>query len=426
MKTSNRVTTALVLSTLLTGVGTAHAQGRVGVGLPDPEPTWLGPAAAAELRQPLDALLGDRLSARSALDRSAIDTGRIIAWNGPGNYAYPEAVYDPDPNGTSALIYAITGLGLRMASGNVTTMRIQRRLILPDGRLGPREWLNVGSEPNVIPERIVELPDGAVATGASVRADLDNITDLSLKFRVLRDGYLESEQQERWAPGSVGNREADFAVPYPHLMTGVGFRGDSSNVHWYNSSMRAPFYTRIAGRQTGAPAVLKCPFGKEAVGTVQIGSLFNNVSLVGQFGIVCGPIARVNAASLAPEAELTVLYGEFTNPINGQFTPAGSASLPAYRLAQTGEVVRICSRGYTLDDVVVQAGQYVNRVESLQCRNRGAAGQPVTIGVNVGVGAPSADAQVRRLDVPSANHAEGLLVFSGPVTRAVGLHHLPR
>ncbi len=61
--------------------------------------------------------------------------------------------------------YVITGIGARAHYDNITTMWLRIQPLLPDGSLGPIEYMRGGWEPDAGLEAKIELPAGFVATG---------------------------------------------------------------------------------------------------------------------------------------------------------------------------------------------------------------------------------------------------------------------
>lgn len=359
----------------------------------------------------------------------SFDVGTLMAWDGSATLAGlpPLGLSDVQsaaPN--AATPKAIVGLGMRVTNNRIVTLWVQRRPINADGSLGAAGLIEkFGMEPNSQVERWVELPAGRVATGISGRIDGDTLTRLAIRHRSFDRGYLGTAEA---SAGDAAPYELGFGVPVPAFLTQVGFRGNGDALLEAQYSKATAFFTPIAGLASGGFAQVQCPAGTEAVGTVQVPTVVNGQTRIGQFGLVCGAKAQVNAGQAFVDAQLTVAVGAYTDAA-GRVFAAGNSALAAYKTAQVGEVVRTCAAGYTLDQLSLSSDpQGVRRINSLLCRERAVTAGPSTRSVDVAVGSVAGAVAVinATLDVPNAQSSEGLIIWAGPQTRGLGLHFLNR
>lgn len=144
--------------------------------------------------------------------------------------------------------YVMTGIGLRIRDGIVTTMQVEDRYINIDGSLGPRFRTKHGIAPNHSLEAWFAAPEGFVITGIGVRVRNDNVTTLRAYFQRI-DPNSKPENvilEERVFEANVGtvpnhSLEVDFDTrnlksyksPFFRnraVYTGIGFRCDDDNI----------------------------------------------------------------------------------------------------------------------------------------------------------------------------------------------------
>lgn len=332
------------------------------------------------------------------------------------NYTGLEVGYFPDPD--SSRVYAITSLGLRMNSSNIVTMRVGRREVLDDGTLGPVELLRFGREREGGLEKEVSVPSGWAATGVIVRGDADNITHLALYGRRIDEhGYLGGEQV--FPAGCCAAIETNERVDEEHVLSGIGFRADSSNVKWYGLSQRRILNGRYLGGTGGNATLQACPSGYVAVGTTQ--SETDGGSFIRHFGLLCGERSKINAGMAIPSSSLLVARGGFRS---GSTTyPADVESYATYlshRPAGTKEAR--CSTGYAMMRITGRDGALIDQIESIKCARLPSFSDHITVSVGVGgTGGSEATSYCRFGQV-----IDGLYVRSDTSTLGFAPHCSPR
>lgn len=137
----------------------------------------------------------------------------------------PEAAVDA-PGG-----YVITGVGIRVNSDNVVTLRVRVQPLLAQGDLGPAQELRAGNDPTGPIEANVDLPSCYVLVGFGARADTNTAKTLRLwAAPMAADGTLGPVSTFNGGPEPGGNVEAVYNAPGARTVTGVGFRVSSGNV----------------------------------------------------------------------------------------------------------------------------------------------------------------------------------------------------
>lgn len=141
----------------------------------------------------------------------------------------------------------ITGIGVRMNPGNVTTLRVAYRLLDPAaGLVGPDHYLTAGTRPSLEQiERWVFPSEAAkdertVLAGIGARANPGNITTLRVWTRdILPDGTLAEPREHRYGKEPNHVLEAVVMVPDPGVIVGFGLRANPGNVTnlmaWFGS-----------------------------------------------------------------------------------------------------------------------------------------------------------------------------------------------
>ncbi len=131
----------------------------------------------------------------------------------------------------------ITGIGVRMSPGNLTSLRVAYRLLDSDsGLFGPVRFMAYGTEPGIQPERWVypaeEVNDDQVIIcGVGARANPGNLTTLRIWTRdILEDGSLARPEEHRYGPQPDSITEAIVMVPDPGVLVGVGMRANPGNI----------------------------------------------------------------------------------------------------------------------------------------------------------------------------------------------------
>lgn len=147
----------------------------------------------------------------------------------------------------------ITGIGVRMNAGNVTTLKVAYRLLDPrEGLVGPDHYLAAGTRPNfeelerwVFPVEAVD-DENVVLAGVGARASPGNLTTLRIWTRDIRaDGTLEEPREHRFGTEPNHPLEAQVMVPDPGVIIGWGLRASPGNVThmmaWYGTlALRTP------------------------------------------------------------------------------------------------------------------------------------------------------------------------------------------
>lgn len=312
---------------------------------------------------------------------------------------------------------AIVGIGLRMTNGSFVTLWVKRRTIGADGSLGAAgAWEKFGAEPNLQPEKLVEIPAGKVATGVGGSVNNDTVVRLGIKHRGFDKGYLGAEA----TAGEAAPYEQQYSRPVPYFLTEVGFLGTENALLQSVWSDATAFFTSLIGIKSGTAQQRKCPAGTVGVGTVQRANSFDGISRISVFGLVCGPKARVNAGQVIPEAEMSVAGASFMGAAGGVFP------LAQYKASMAGEVVTLCSAGYTLDTIgTLNDHLGVRIILALTCRERAATPNAPTEYRQVVVGSIPNQPVPDVIDVTNAQSPDGLIVWSDPFLRGFGLHHLP-
>lgn len=412
--------------------------------LADQDPLKVGGVLAAELEHAIRrARAGTELAPR--IDASAISLDQAH---------HMVSLVDLDDGGcdagnwtgfaTSGDLYGITGLGLRAAGDNVTTVWVQRRLIRSDGSMGDPIESRSGTVPGNGLERVVYLPDGFVATGVIAQIDAPdgadtNVYTLKLYARRLLAGGKLSPNVEVFRAENSGDNgtELNVQLPLPYILNNACFRSNSANAGGAIQG-RAPFFTPQAGVASSTWASLECPAGREAIGTVGIRGEYNQVAGVGQFGLVCRSKVSVtngtalNSPTLAQaEGGMTVIRGAFVDPTTRLAEGSGSQSLSSYRSTHSNEIVSLCPAGYSLDAVSGREGQgatpFIRRITSIRCNKRAnVPGDAVRVGQVNGLGDANAAGLDFTLDIPNASSGDGLRVAAGAVTEAISIHYFRR
>jgi hypothetical protein len=172
--------------------------------------------------------------------------------NSIGEYTLPEMPFLVFPEDTRTLgggntevscktpaLSVVTGLGARVASDNVTTIRMRYREILANGQLGPQKIKYCGSSPYHSLEAEYIVPDGYVVVGVGGRVNGDNMKTLAVYYRL-----LDTTTRSLLGPTLVGRAgtnpyrslELNF-IPENYgynqahtVLTGVGMRSNSDNL----------------------------------------------------------------------------------------------------------------------------------------------------------------------------------------------------
>ncbi len=127
--------------------------------------------------------------------------------------------------------HAITGLGLRVNSGNVKTLRVRSQAVLLEGALGPPAELRAGVEPDGSLEASVDLPACYVLVGVAARVHDDNVATLVLWGTPLSpDGSLGAPEIFRGGSEPDGAIELEYLAPGWRVLTGVGFRASDDSL----------------------------------------------------------------------------------------------------------------------------------------------------------------------------------------------------
>lgn len=143
----------------------------------------------------------------------------------------------------------ITGIGIRMHDGDVTTLRVAYRKLDPDrGLLGPDHFQAAGTEPSFSMERWVFPLEAvgdrnAVLAGIGARAHTGNITTLRVWTRdILPNGRMAEPREHRFGPDPNHPLEALVMVPDPGVIIGWGLRANPGDVThamaWYGNLER--------------------------------------------------------------------------------------------------------------------------------------------------------------------------------------------
>lgn len=132
----------------------------------------------------------------------------------------------------------ITGIGLRMKPGNVTTLRLVARSLNPQtGLLGQHlMYFSGGTDPNQLLEadlRPWEAPDSedVLLSGIGLRAQPGNVTTLVIWTKnITPTGTLDGFQP--WKMGSEPNSqlEVELTLPDPLVVVGIGVRASPGNI----------------------------------------------------------------------------------------------------------------------------------------------------------------------------------------------------
>lgn len=122
-------------------------------------------------------------------------------------------------------------------TANLTTLRVAYRLLDNEtGRFGPVRYMTAGREPhhalevwNYPAEEVND--DQVILCGLGVRASPGNITTLRVWTRdILPDGTLARPTEHRYGRAKDHGLEAQIMVPDPGVIVGVGMRADPGNV----------------------------------------------------------------------------------------------------------------------------------------------------------------------------------------------------
>jgi len=93
--------------------------------------------------------------------------------------------------------FVMTGMGARAAAGHLTTLMLRVAPLLPDGTLGEPEEMRAGREPDADLEAEIRLPPGHVATGFGARITPGgDVKTLALWGRPLLPGGLLGGERE--------------------------------------------------------------------------------------------------------------------------------------------------------------------------------------------------------------------------------------
>lgn len=144
--------------------------------------------------------------------------------------------------------HVITGIGARAAADNVTTIALEVRPLLPDGRLGSEEMLRGGREPDSDLEAFVDLPEGLVATGFGARIAPEwDVKTLVVWARPLgENGTLGEEQEFRVGIEAEGGLEKEVRLQPGRVLTAVGLRCSQNDVAGIRASS-----ARLRSTETG-------------------------------------------------------------------------------------------------------------------------------------------------------------------------------
>jgi len=126
----------------------------------------------------------------------------------------------------------VTGIGLRMNPGNVTTLRLAARRLNPrTGLLGQHlMYFSAGTDPNHLLEadlRPWEAPgsEDVLLSGVGLRADPGNVTTLVIWTKNITDaGTLDGFQSWKLGPEPNAQLEAQITLPDPLVVVGIGVR----------------------------------------------------------------------------------------------------------------------------------------------------------------------------------------------------------
>lgn len=139
--------------------------------------------------------------------------------------------------------YAMTGIGLRISNNNVTTMVIEQRFIKADGSLGPRYKTYHGTSPNHALEVWYAVPEGFLITGIGIRVGNGNVTTLRVYHQRIDESsttnnVILNNIRRITTVGTAPTHalEIDFEVidfntfPNKTVLTGIGFRCNNDNI----------------------------------------------------------------------------------------------------------------------------------------------------------------------------------------------------
>ncbi len=139
--------------------------------------------------------------------------------------------------------YALTGIGLRISNDNVTTMVIEQRFINDNGSLGPRYRTYHGTAPNHQLEVWYAVPEGYLITGLGIRVNNGNVTTLRVYHQKIDESSTTNNivLDDFRRITSVGTApthplEIDFetrlftSIPHRTVLTGIGFRCNNDNI----------------------------------------------------------------------------------------------------------------------------------------------------------------------------------------------------
>jgi len=132
----------------------------------------------------------------------------------------------------------ITGIGLRMNPGNMTTLVVRaRRLNKDTGQLeGPPYEVRVGTDPNHGLEAEVgaveaQGSENILLAGLGARANPGNVTTLVLWTKdITEDGTLDNLNSWRHGSQPHSGLEVEVTVPNPYVIVSVGLRANPGNV----------------------------------------------------------------------------------------------------------------------------------------------------------------------------------------------------
>lgn len=148
----------------------------------------------------------------------------------------------------------ITGIGVRMHNGDVTTLKVAYRNLDPDrGLIGPDHFQAAGTEPSFSLERWVFPLEAvhdthAVLAGIGMRAHPGDLTTLRVWTRDINEsGRMTEPREHRFGPDPNHPLEALVMVPDPGVIVGFGVRASPGDVThamaWYGSLMHRDLAT---------------------------------------------------------------------------------------------------------------------------------------------------------------------------------------
>lgn len=127
--------------------------------------------------------------------------------------------------------HVITGLGLRINSDDVKTLRVRSQALLSDGSLGAAQEQRAGDEPSGSLEADLDLPPCYVAVGAATRSNDDNARTLVVwAAPMASNGSLGAVEEFRAGSEPDAGVEIEYQSPVGRVLTGVGFRVDGDDM----------------------------------------------------------------------------------------------------------------------------------------------------------------------------------------------------